>query len=123
VPTSPEGGYTQVSFPRPIASKLFPLRVRLSFKTETESSLISLSDVGVSSSSTSTHPFQPFLAAYRFFRWRGSSEAMKDGLESSSSSGVCGRLDEVRDVPPGDEGPGVDCGEDGMGGGVIERGR
>ena len=38
----------------------------------------------------------------------------------SSSPGVCGRLDEVRDVLDEIEGPGVVGGEEGIGGGVTE---
>jgi len=40
--------------------------------------------------------------------------------KSESSSGVCGRLDDVRDVLDEMEGPGVVGGEEGIGGGVTE---
>ena len=56
--------YTHPSAPAPMASKLFPLRVFLSTKTVTRSRLMSFSEGG---GEPSTQPFQPFLAAERFF--------------------------------------------------------
>lgn len=56
--------HTQVSLPTPMASKLFPLRVRLSWRMGTTSRLISFSDGG---GEPSTHPFHPFLTATLFF--------------------------------------------------------
>lgn len=75
------------------------------------SRLINFSDGG---GEPSTHPFQPFLTATLFLR----------GLEdvgvyfSSSSSGVNGLLDDVRDVPTEVVGAGVDVEVEARGGGV-----
>jgi len=74
----------------------------------------------------SIQPFQPFLTATRFLR--GSCAIGRGRLSRSSSSlGVRGRLDDVREVLDELEGPGVEEGEDaiggsewGMGGGVTE---
>jgi hypothetical protein len=43
-----------------------------------------------------------------------------DSSKSESSPGVCGRLDEVREVLDEMDGPGVVGGEEGIGGGVTE---
>jgi hypothetical protein len=43
-----------------------------------------------------------------------------DSSKSESSPGVCGLLDDVRDVLDEMEGPGVVGGEDGIGGGVTD---
>jgi hypothetical protein len=43
-----------------------------------------------------------------------------DSSKSESSPGVCGRLDEVREVLDEIDGPGVVGGEEGIGGGVTE---
>jgi hypothetical protein len=73
--------YTQPSFPTPIASKLLPLRVRLSCSTGTASRLMSFSDGG---GDPSTQPFQPFFTATLFFRGCG-GEIGLEGSKSSSS--------------------------------------
>jgi len=73
--------------------------------------LISFSDGG---GEPSTQPFHPFLAGGRFFLIRDSIG--KRG-NSSSSSGVRGLLEDVRDVLDEFEGPGVEYGDDGIGGG------
>ena len=112
--------YTHESFPSPMASKLFPLRVRRSSNTCTSSSFINFSDGG---GDPSTQPFQPFRAAGRFLRCRGarkSESRTSDSSKSESSSGVCGRLDDVREVLDEMEGPGVVGGDEGIGGGVTE---
>ena len=119
--------------PGPTASKLFPLLVVRSVRTVTESRLMSLSDGG---GEPSTQPFHPFLAAARLLRGLGTTGAdvVSGGVEdmtlwlrlrprsskSSSSPGVRGRLEEVRDVTDDVDGPGVSGGEDGIGGGVTE---
>lgn len=79
---------------------------------------MSLSDTGSSrDSSSSTQPFQPFFTATRFFRGgRGGGTICG---RSSSSSGVCGLLDEVRDTLDESDGPGVEPGVEGYGGGDI----
>jgi hypothetical protein len=86
-----------------------------------ESRLISFVDGG---GEPSTQPFQPFRTAGRFLRGRGSGGGGGDTLVtdsiSSSSMGVCGLLDEVREVLEDVEGSGVDAEESGMGGGVTE---
>jgi len=98
--------YTHESFPTPMASKFFPLRVRLSCRIGTASRLINLAD---GSGEPSTQPFQPFLTAMRFFRWRSGVGGLRVKLSSSSSSsGVCGLLEEVLDVLDDMEGPGVE---------------
>ena len=113
--------YTHESFPSPMASKLFPLRVRRSSNTCTSSSFINFSDGG---GDPSTQPFQPFRAAGRFLRRRGGSGNSEprrwDSSKSESSSGVCGRLDDVCEVLDEMEGPGVVGGDEGIGGGVTE---
>jgi len=114
--------YTQPSFPTPIASKLLPLRVRLSCSTGTASRLMSFSDGG---GEPSTQPFQPFFTATLFFRGGGGGGGLERSTISGevsgwSSAGVRGRFDEVRDVAEDVDGPGVDCGEDGIGGGVTD---
>jgi len=89
-----------------------------------------------SGNSPSTQPFQPFLAATRFFLGgltiggavdEGCGDqvlrAPPRGVSSSSSSGVYGLLDEVAEVAEDIEGPGVEDGEDIMGGGVTETDR
>ncbi len=126
------GTYVQIqkSFFSPIASKFLPLLVVLSRSTVTESRLISFSE-GLGE--PSIQPFQPFLTAIRFLRcfiWRGIEEnvltlrlrlrLLPRPARSSSSNGVCRRLDELRDVLDEIEGPGVFGGDDGMGGGVTE---
>src|SRR5258708_17779955 len=95
--------YTHESFPTPIASKFFPLRVRLSRRMGTASRLINLPD---GSGEPSTQPFQPFLTAKRFFRGRGGDGGLKD--KPSSSSGGSGRLEEVLEVLDDMEEPGVE---------------
>lgn len=117
--------YTHESFPTPIASKFFPLRVRLSRRVGTASRLINLPE---GSGEPSTQPFQPFLTAIRFLRGRGVEGGLR--VKPSSSSGVCGRLEEVRDVLDDMEGPGVEPSEhdlmkggDDGGEGVIENER
>lgn len=88
-----------------MASKFFPLRVRLSRRIGTASRLINLAE---GSGEPSTQPFHPFLTAIRFFRGWGGGFNVKT---SSSSTGVCGRFDEVLDVLDDMEGPGVEPGE------------
>jgi len=110
--------YTQPSLPTPIASKLLPLRVRLSCSTGTASRFMSFSDGG---GEPSTQPFQPFFTATLFFREASLDRSTISGAVSGwSSVGVRGRFDEVRDVAEEVDGPGVDCGEDGIGGGVTD---
>ena len=46
--------------------------------------------------------------------------ALCDSSRSESSPGVCGLLDDVRDVLDEMEGPGVVGGEEGIGGGVTD---
>jgi len=66
-PTSQGSICTQLSPTMP--SNCLPLRVRLSAYACGRSRLMSLSDTGSSrDSSSSTHPFQPFFTATRFFR-------------------------------------------------------
>jgi hypothetical protein len=79
--------------------------------TMTVSRLMSLSDGG---GEPSTQPFQPLRAFSRIFRGGFSTDGDVDGpardASSSSSSGVRGRFDDVRDVAPVDgerERPGV----------------
>ena len=104
----------------PMASKFFPLRVLLSCSTGAESRLISFSD---GSGEPSTQPFHPFLAATLFFGGcLGFGEA-SGNKNSSSSSGVKGRLEDVREVEEEMEGPGVEMGDDGKGGGVTDTDR
>lgn len=70
----------------------------------------------------STQPFQPFFTATRFFLG-GGGLGNEDTITMSKSSGVCGRLDDVRDVLD-EAGPGVEAGVDSgigdAGGGVID---
>lgn len=112
--------HTQVSLPTPIASKLFPLRVRLSWRTGTISRLISFSDGG---GEPSTHPFHPFLTATLLFLGGGCDGGEVATIASSigpSSQGVRGRFEDVRDVTEELDGPGVERGDDAMGGGVTD---
>lgn len=114
-PTSQWSMCTQPSPTMP--SNCLPLRVRLSAYACGRSRLMSLSDTGSSrDSSTSTQPFQPFFTATRFFR--GGLGATRRG-RSSSSSGVCGLLEEVRETLDESDGPGVEPGVEGYGGGDI----
>jgi len=57
----------------------------------------------------STQPFHPFFAAALFLRG-GADKVEGRSPKDSSSSGVCGLLDDVRDVLEEIEGPGVDAG-------------
>lgn len=57
----------------------------------------------------STQPFQPFFVATRFLRG-GALRVGGSGTSNSSSSGVCGLLEEVRDVLEECDGPGVEPG-------------
>lgn len=107
-----------MSFPTLMASKLFPLRVLLSWRIGTASRLINFSDGG---GEPSTQPFQPFLTATRFLR--GFDTGGGVGLMSSSSSGVCGLLEDVRDVSIDVEGEGVGVEVNASGGGVTETDR
>jgi hypothetical protein len=115
--------YTHPSFPTPMASKLLPLLVLLSCRTGTASKLISFSDGG---GDPSTHPFHPFFTATRFFRFGLIVNVVGRRPRSSSSFGVRGLLDDVRDVLDELDGPGVDAadaiaaGDNGIGGGVTE---
>lgn len=73
----------------------------------------------------STQPFHPFFTATLFFR-EGCvvGEVATVGSSSKASScGVRGRLEDVRDVMDDVDGPGVDCGDDAMGGGVTDTDR
>ena len=63
--------YTHPSLPTPMASKFFPLRVLLSWRTGTASKFINFSDGG---GEPSTQPFQPFFTAARFFRGCGGAD-------------------------------------------------
>ena len=121
--------YTQLSFPTPIASKLFPLLVFLSpGMISTISRLMSFCDGGGESS---TQPFQPFLAATLFFRGLGSGGGGGEvvpmlrsrSVRYSPSSGVLRRLDDVAEVLEEIDGPGVVGGEEHIIGGVTERDR
>lgn len=105
-----------------MASKLLPLRVRLSCSIGTASKLINFSDGG---GEPSTQPFHPFLTATLFFLWAGGGGdvATVGSAVWLSSSGVRGRLDDVLDVVDQSDGPGVDLGDEGMGGGVTETDR
>lgn len=97
-------------------SNALPDLVFRSCSTGTESRLINFSDGG---GEPSTQPFQPFFTATRFLGGSfglGGAE-VTSMMSSSSSSGVYGRLEDVRDVEDEIEGPGVDAGEDGIGGG------
>lgn len=60
----------------------------------------------------STQPFQPFFAAERFLRGSCGADrvASSVGSKASSSSGVRGLLDDVREVLEDIEGPGVEAG-------------
>ena len=81
----------------------------------------------------STHPFHPFFTATRRFRGclgvEGGGEPIACAVSiGSKSSGVLGRLDDVREVLDESEGPGVDAGVDGVrigndGGGVTDNDR
>lgn len=91
----------------------------------TASRLINFSDGG---GEPSTQPFHPFLTATLFLRGLEPDDC--DGSYfSSSSSGVSGLLDDVRDVPTELVGAGVDVevdareGGDERGGGVTETDR
>lgn len=86
--------HTQVSVPTLMASKFFPLLVLRSWNTKTASRLMSLSE-GVGE--PSTHPFHPFLCATRFFRFFFFLGRSVSSI-SSSSAGVRGLLEDVRDV-------------------------
>jgi hypothetical protein len=79
------------------ASKFLPLRSLRSCNTGAESRLMSLSE---GTGEPSIHPFHPFLCAMRFFRGLGGGVVWFDSnfIMSSSSSGVRGRLDDVREV-------------------------
>lgn len=110
--------HTQPSLPTPIASKFFPLRVLRSWRMGTASRLISFSDGG---GEPSTQPFHPFLTATRFFFCFGSGGA-NNGTISSSSPGVLGRLDDVREVLEEIEGSGVFSWDDGNGNGELSGG-
>jgi hypothetical protein len=83
-----------------------------------ESRLINFCD---GSGDPSTQPFHPFFIAGRGFRGRGGcGEVLLITPRSSSSSGVRGLFEEVREVLEDMEGPGVEAGDKGMGGGVTE---
>lgn len=96
--------------------------MRLSWSIGTASRLINFSDGG---GEPSTQPFQPFLTATLFFLWAGVGEdvATVGSPACVSSSGVRGRLDDVLDVVDQSDGPGVDLGDEAIGGGVTETDR
>lgn len=120
--------YTHPSLPTPMASKFFPLRVLLSWRTGTASKFINFSDGG---GEPSTQPFQPFFTAARLFRGCGgadTTERLCCEPKSSPSSGVRGLLDDVREVLEEMDGPGVESGVEGssigdVGGGVTDTDR
>ena len=100
-----------------MASKFFPLRVRRCCCKTGASRLISFSEGG---GEPSTHPFHPFFTATLFLRGAAGNGA--DWLPdwepiTSSSAGVRGLLDEVRDVLDEIEGSGVEPGVKSWGGG------
>ena len=98
-----------------MASKFFPLRVRRCCCESGASRLISFSEGG---GEPSTHHFHPFFTATLFLRGGAGNGAdwLPDWeLITSSSAGVRGLLDKIRDVLDEIEGSGVEPGVESRG--------